>query len=260
ITSPRPSPAIAAIAISNCSRQWQRREPSTSPVKHCECTRSSGVPWLTSPRMRANALSLRRPRSSRRRSNPTARNTPHLVGSVVETTRRTVPMPTAVMLLPAPFFSVVARLAGGRERLGAGDGSAGTQAIDLPRVEAELLEDLFVMLAELRGTPGRDFGHVVHLNRAAHRELQMSARALEGYDKVIGRELRVLRDVVRRPHDPEGDVGLVERLLPVCHRLRGEKLIQDGRQLLRVGHLLGRIRKAWIGQQVGPADPLGKRG
>ena len=31
-----------------------------------------------------------------------------VVGSVVETTRRTVPMPTAVMALPVPFFSVVA--------------------------------------------------------------------------------------------------------------------------------------------------------
>src|SRR6266478_8957184 len=112
----------------------------------------------------------------------------------------------------SPFFPVVTRLAGGRERLGAGDGSAGTQAIDLLRVEAELLEDLFVMFAELRGTPGRDFGHVVYLNRAAHRELQMPARALEGYDKVIGHELGVLGDVARWLDDAEGDVGLVECL------------------------------------------------
>src|SRR6266446_10522746 len=97
----------------------------------------------------------------------------------------------------SPFFPVVTRLAGGRERLGAGDGSAGTQAIDLLRVEAELLEDLFVMFAELRGTPGRDFGHVVHLNRTADRGAQVAARALEGNDDVVGPELRIGNDGAR---------------------------------------------------------------
>ena len=38
---PRPSAATAAIAASSCAPQSQRREPSTSPVRHSECTRTS---------------------------------------------------------------------------------------------------------------------------------------------------------------------------------------------------------------------------
>src|SRR6185436_17423980 len=109
----------------------------------------------------------------------------------------------------ASFLSVAARLSGGHEPLGAGDGSAGTQAIDLLRVEAELLEDLFVMFAELRGTPGRDFGHIVHLNRTADRGAQVAARALEGNDDVVGPELRIGNDGARRLDHAERDVGLV---------------------------------------------------
>src|SRR4029077_18403960 len=129
------------------------------------------------------------------------------------------------------FLSVAARLAGGRERLGAGEGSAGTQAIHRLRVEAELLEDLFVMFAELRGTRGRDFGHVVHLNRTADRGAQVAARALEGNHDVVRPELRILDDVTRRLDDAERDVRLVEDLLPVRHRLGGKELVQNRGEL-----------------------------
>ena len=38
---PRPSSAMVRSAASSCGPQSQRSEPSTSPVRHSECTRTS---------------------------------------------------------------------------------------------------------------------------------------------------------------------------------------------------------------------------
>src|SRR5438552_11300478 len=89
---PAASSAMACIAISNWSRQSHRSDPSISPVRHCEWMRTSGTPAVTSPRTSASAVSTRWTPLSISRSNPNARNIPHLVGSRVEATRAAVPI------------------------------------------------------------------------------------------------------------------------------------------------------------------------
>src|SRR5260221_1778557 len=71
---------------------WQRSDPSISPVKHCEWIRTSGTPFVTSPRTSASALSICPLPLRTSRSKPTARNMPHLVGIRVAAIPRTVPV------------------------------------------------------------------------------------------------------------------------------------------------------------------------
>src|SRR5882672_10061053 len=80
------------MAISNWSPQSQRNEPSISPVRHCEWIRTSGTPFVTSPKTSAIALSICRLPLRTSRSKPTARNMPHLVGIRVAAIPRTVPV------------------------------------------------------------------------------------------------------------------------------------------------------------------------
>src|SRR5258705_2154056 len=90
MSSPRFSPAMACIAISSWSLQSQRREPSTSPVEHCEWMRTKGASPRRSPSDIAIAVSTRPDPFPVSRSNPRARNTPQRVGMRVEATRRSV--------------------------------------------------------------------------------------------------------------------------------------------------------------------------
>src|SRR5437667_11618350 len=52
MSTPAPSCAIMASAISSCCRQSQRSDPKTSPVRHCEWIRTNGgfVRTLPSPK------------------------------------------------------------------------------------------------------------------------------------------------------------------------------------------------------------------
>src|SRR5215813_9327619 len=79
------------MARSSWPPQSQRIEPNTSPVRHCEWTRTSGRPRLRSPSTRARAVSAVRPPVHTSRSNPIISNVPHLVGNRVDAIRHSTP-------------------------------------------------------------------------------------------------------------------------------------------------------------------------
>src|SRR5262249_38112316 len=54
-------------------------------------------------------------------------------------------------------------------------GAARPQAVDVGRGEPQLLENLLVVLSEVRGAPGGHFGDAMHLNRTADRRGQAAA-------------------------------------------------------------------------------------
>src|SRR5262249_12064072 len=53
--------------------------------------------------------------------------------------------------------------------------AARTQAVDFGRTEAQLFQDLPIMLSELRRAPRRHLGDAVHLNRATDRRGELAA-------------------------------------------------------------------------------------
>src|SRR4051812_38444193 len=84
------------------------------------------------------------------------------------------------------------------------DDSARTEAFDLLRVEAELLEDFFVVFADLGRSLRRHLCDTVNLQGTADGGLQRSTSAFERYDNVIDPELRIVDDLAGRAHDPVG--------------------------------------------------------
>src|SRR5262245_52162612 len=87
------------MASSSCPPQSQRSEPSTSPVTHCEWTRSSGTPWRGSPSTSASAVSAVRPPVATSRSKPIISNMPHLVGKRVDAIRHSAPVCAVALAL-----------------------------------------------------------------------------------------------------------------------------------------------------------------
>src|SRR5262245_34607965 len=137
------------MASSNWPPQSQRSEPKISPVTHCEWTRTSGAPGLGSPCTSASAVSTVRPQTHTPRSNPIASNRPHLVGRRVDAIRHSAPVGAAAFALFSRTDIGGAPLDG--EFLDSGHGSARAQAVDVLRVEPQLPEDLFGVLAEAGG-------------------------------------------------------------------------------------------------------------
>src|SRR5947208_440666 len=215
---------MACMAISSWSRQSQRSDPSTSPVKHCEWIRSNGTPSFGSPMTIASADSTRRVPFDTSRSYPMASNIPHLVGMRVDATRQSSPVCAALIvfaLIPS-FLGVltkdlsrILRCAFLRLRRGA----ARAQALDVTGAEAQLSENLLIVLSERRRAPCRHFGDAMHLNRAADRRRQLAAGAFERNDDVIGAQLRIVDHLLRPLHDAERDVNAIEDLVPMRHRL-----------------------------------------
>src|SRR6185312_10193392 len=148
---------MACMAISSWSWQSQRSDPSTSPVKHCEWIRSNGIPWVRSPMTIASAVSTRRvPFASR--SNPMALNMPHLVGMRIDAMRRSALLGAALIvfalvlgILVIPDMVRHIRLR--RTLLCFRNGTARAQAVDVGRAEAQLLENLLIVLSKGWGAP-----------------------------------------------------------------------------------------------------------
>src|SRR5882672_7980257 len=141
---------------------------------------------------------------------------------------------------------------------GLADDSACTETRDLPRVEAELLEDLFVVFADLGRSLRRHFRDTVNLQWTADCGLQLSTSAFERYDNVIDTELRIADDFAGRAHDPVRDVALLEHLLPVSNRLRVKHFVENGRKRAGIRDQLCRIGETSIREQVRPADSRGE--
>src|SRR5207249_8068549 len=102
------------------------------------------------------------------------------------------------------------------------DGTARAEALDFGDTEPELFENLFVVFADFRGALGRHFRDAMHLNRAADRELQFSARSFERNDDVIRSQLWIFNDFLRAAHGTERDMNAVKDLIPVRHRLQAK--------------------------------------
>src|SRR6266852_5581575 len=105
-----------------------------------------------------------------------------------------------------------------RRRLGFWDGAARTQAVDVCRVEPQLLENLLVVLSELRGALCGHFGDAMHLNRTADRRGQLAAGTVERNDDVVQPQLWIGDHLLRPVHGAERDADAVEYLLPMRHR------------------------------------------
>src|SRR5580692_11167275 len=105
------------------------------------------------------------------------------------------------------------------------DGAARPQVADFLCVEAELLENLFVVLSDFGGAPCGDINNASYLNWTADGRLQLTARAFERDDDVVEAQLRVVYHLLRLTHGAEGDVGFIEHFVPMRHRVLGEDLI-----------------------------------
>src|SRR5262249_60994174 len=112
------------------------------------------------------------------------------------------------------------------------------QAVDFARAEAQLFQDLLIVLTEPWGAPGRHFGDAMNLDRAADRRIQFAAGALERNDNVVDRKLRILDDLLRPLDGAEGDVNTAEDLVPVRHRLCAKDFVENGAELRHVCHQL----------------------
>src|SRR5262249_240095 len=118
-------------------------------------------------------------------------------------TRRMLPersvLMSLIVCLVVPLFSDWL----GRPFLCFRHGPACAQGIDVLRAKSQLAEDLFVVLAEIGGAPGRDLGDTVHLNRAADRGAELGAGAFERNDDVVCRQLGILDHLLRPEHGAE---------------------------------------------------------
>src|SRR3954470_8508656 len=145
--------------------------------------RSSGAPWVRSPRRIATAVSTRPLPCEDIRSKPIVWNTPRAVGIRAVATRRSVPAGAAASMIRPAFPALL----GCRGRVDTcRSDPARAEAVDLAGVEPELSENLVVVLADFRRSPGRHFVDAVNLQRAADRELQFSAGSLERNNNVVG--------------------------------------------------------------------------
>src|SRR5216683_5669928 len=143
--------------------------------------------------------------------------------------------------------------------LAIGNGGTGVQAVDFDGAETELLQDLVVVLADVRRPPGWRLGDAVHLDRTADGRGELAARPFEGHDDLVRPELRIVDHLLRPAYGAECDVDAIERLMPVRHRLSGKDLVENGGELRHVRQQLRRIGEARILQEVGAADGPGQR-
>ena len=68
---------------------------------------------------------------------------------------------------------------------GARDGTARTQAIDLATGEPQLLQHIFIVLADFWSASCRHLRNAVHFQRITHRKLQVLAGPLQRHDDVV---------------------------------------------------------------------------
>ena len=84
-----------------------------------------------------------------------------------------------------------------------GNNPARAQFIDLDRIESQLLENLRVVLTDVRGSRCRRLRNAMHLNRAADRGRQFAAGACERNDDVVRAQLGILDHFLRPAHGAE---------------------------------------------------------
>src|SRR4029453_19131530 len=139
-------------------------------------------------------------------------------------TRRMPSESSVMMSLMSSLQFLVCRGGSGRSFVRFRQRAAFAQALDALRVEAELGEDLLIVLAEAGRTPSRSLVDTVHPDRIADCRGQL-AGAFEWNDDVIRRQLRVGDDLLRAVDGAEGDVEATEQLMPMCHGLGGEDFV-----------------------------------
>src|SRR5882762_2838792 len=105
------------------------------------------------------------------------------------------------------------------------------EAVDLFRVEAQLLENLFIVFAKFRGSFCSFLVNAVHLNRTADRRCELAAGAFKRNDDLIRSKLWVVDYLFGAAHCAERCVDTVEDLVPMRHRLRAEYFVENGSQL-----------------------------
>src|SRR6266849_5116315 len=135
--------------------------------------------------------------------------------------------------------------------------TACTQTIDFGRAKPELPENLLVVLSNLRGAFRGHLGDAMDLKRAADGGRQLAAGAIERNDDVVRLELGIVDHLLRPTHRAERHVSAIEHLVPMCHRLGREDLVEDRRELRHIRHQLRRIGEPRIGQKIRAADGLG---
>src|SRR5712671_6710855 len=137
------------------------------------------------------------------------------------------------------------------------NGTAFMQTIDFSRAESELPENLLVVFSNLWGALRGHLGDAMHLKRAADCGRQLAAGTVERNDDVIRPELGIVDHVLRPSHRSERHVNAIEHLVPMCHRLGTEDLVEDRRELRHIRRQLRRIGETRIGQKIRAADGLG---
>src|SRR6266436_7377265 len=137
------------------------------------------------------------------------------------------------------------------------NGTAGTQTIDFGRAKSELPENLVVVFSNLRGALRGHLGDTMHLKRAADCGRQLAAGAIERNNDVVRPELGIVDHLLRSTHRSERHVDAIENLIPMCHRLATEDLVEDRCELRHIRRQLRRIGETRIGQKISAADGLG---
>src|SRR5258707_4375938 len=137
------------------------------------------------------------------------------------------------------------------------NGSARTQTIDFGCAKSELPENLVVVFSNLRGALRRHLGDAMYLKRARDGGSQLAAGTIERNDDVIRLELGIVDHLLRPTHRSERHVNAIEHLVPMCHRLGTEDLVENRRELRHIRHQLRRIGEPRIGQKVMAADGPG---
>ncbi len=94
----------------------------------------------------------------------------------------------------------------------------------------------------------------MHLKRAADCGRQLAAGTIERNDDVVRLELGIVDHLLRPTHRSEGHVNAAEHLVPVCHWLATEDLVEDCRELRHIRRQLCRIGETRIGQEIRAAD------
>src|SRR5258708_1616074 len=137
--------------------------------------------------------------------------------------------------------------------LAIGNGGTGVQAVDFGGAETELLQDLVVVLADVRRPAGWRLGDAVHLDRTADGRGELAARPFERHDDLVWPQLRIIDHLLGPAYGAECDVDAIERLIPVRHRLSGKGLIQNGGELRHGRHQPRRVGEGRVLQRAGSA-------
>src|SRR6478672_10494838 len=109
------------------------------------------------------------------------------------------------------------------------NGTARTQTIDFGHAESQLPENFLVVFANLRGALRGYFGDAMDLKRAADGGRQLATGTFERNNDVVRPELGIVDHLLRPTHRSKRHVDAIEHLVPMCHRLGTEDLVEDRR-------------------------------